>query len=428
MATIKLGEADRIVTFLTRGHGKVRAVAKGIRRPGSRFGARLEPMSNVALQLYRGRELDIVTQVETIDANRSLREHYGCLTHATSMLEAVDQVSQEREPNPALYRMLSNALLTLAATQAMNLAFIVPLKHAGLALAIGLASCLNAGLLYRGLRSRGAYRPQPGWRAFLAKLLAALAVLGLVLWFAMGTEASWLAEHGLARVLRLSAVVAAGIAAYFGSLFALGFRLADFRRRGAMVVATTHHGLLKAYAQSTPDVACASFQYDPATYEPTYRLQLGVPGRSLALEMAERLGLDPAVVADARSRLDDRDAQAEALLKQLESEQALLRREQKHLAAEVSVEPITVSRWERGATTPDLQVLGLVAQATGKPLAFFVGDNGDATASSAQVESAADRIEAAAQRIAEASEQMAIVASELVEELRASRARTSNPS
>jgi len=100
------------------------------------------------------------------------------------------------------------------------------------------------------------------------------------------------------------------------------------------VVATTHHGLLKAYAQSTPDVACASFQYDPATYEPTYRLQLGVPGRSLALEMAERLGLDPAVVSDARSRLDDKDAQAEALLKQLESEQALLRREQKHLLAE----------------------------------------------------------------------------------------------
>ncbi len=115
LRTIKLGEADRIVTFLTRGHGKVRAVAKGIRRPGSRFGARLEPMSNVALQLYQGRELDIVTQVETIDANRSLREHYGCLTHATSMLEAVDQVALEREPNPALYRMLTNALLTLAA-------------------------------------------------------------------------------------------------------------------------------------------------------------------------------------------------------------------------------------------------------------------------------------------------------------------------
>lgn len=116
---------------------------------------------------------------------------------------------------------------------------------------------------------------------------------------------------------------------------ALGTAVVDlFRRRGAMVVATTHHGLLKAYAQSTPDVACASFQYDPATYEPTYRLQLGVPGRSLALEMAERLGLDPAVVSDARARLDDREAQAEALLKQLESEQAVLRHDQQRLAAE----------------------------------------------------------------------------------------------
>jgi DNA mismatch repair protein MutS2 len=116
---------------------------------------------------------------------------------------------------------------------------------------------------------------------------------------------------------------------------ALGTAVVDlFRRRGAMVVATTHHGLLKAYAQSTPDVGCASFQYDPATYEPTYRLQLGVPGRSLALEMAERLGLDPAIVSDARSRLDDRDAQAEALLKQLESEQAVLRRDQQRLLAE----------------------------------------------------------------------------------------------
>jgi DNA repair protein RecO (recombination protein O) len=114
LRTIKLGETDRIVTLLTRGHGRVRGVAKGIRKPGSRFGARLEPTTHVALQCYRGRELDVITQVETIDANRSLREHYGCLTHAVSMLEAVDQVAQEREPNPALYRMLTNALQTLA--------------------------------------------------------------------------------------------------------------------------------------------------------------------------------------------------------------------------------------------------------------------------------------------------------------------------
>jgi transcriptional regulator with XRE-family HTH domain len=92
---------------------------------------------------------------------------------------------------------------------------------------------------------------------------------------------------------------------------------------------------------------------------------------------------------------------------------------QKHLAAEVSVEPITVSRWERGATTPDLQVLGLVAQATGKPLSFFVGDDGVAAREVGP--DAVERIEAAAVRIAEAGERIAAIASELVEELRAAR-------
>ncbi len=106
LRTIKLGEADRIVTFLTQGHGKVRAVAKGVRKSGSRFGARLEPTSHVAIQCYRGRELDVVTQVETIDANRRLRESYAGITHAVPMLEAVDQVAQEQEPTPAMYRML----------------------------------------------------------------------------------------------------------------------------------------------------------------------------------------------------------------------------------------------------------------------------------------------------------------------------------
>ena len=116
---------------------------------------------------------------------------------------------------------------------------------------------------------------------------------------------------------------------------ALGVAIVDyFRARGAMVMATTHHGLLKAYAQATPGVACASFGYDPKTYEPTYRLHLGKPGRSLALEMAERLGLAPAVVKDARARLDDKAAQAEALLKKLEEDQALLRREADRIAAD----------------------------------------------------------------------------------------------
>jgi DNA mismatch repair protein MutS2 len=109
---------------------------------------------------------------------------------------------------------------------------------------------------------------------------------------------------------------------------ALGVAIVEhFRRSGAMVVATTHHGLMKAYAQSTPGVASGSFGYDPSSYRPTYRLTLGAPGRSLALEMAERLGLPAEVVADARSRRDDKELQAEALIARLEKEKAELEAE-----------------------------------------------------------------------------------------------------
>ena len=114
---------------------------------------------------------------------------------------------------------------------------------------------------------------------------------------------------------------------------ALGVAIVDmFRARGAMAIATTHHGLMKAYAQSTAGVTPASFGYDPATYEPTYRLEIGTAGRSLALEMAERLGLPAETVRDARSRLDLKEAQAEALLKKLEEDQATLRAAEEDLA------------------------------------------------------------------------------------------------
>ena len=95
LRTIKLGEADRIVTIFTQGHGKVRAVAKGVRKTMSKFGARLEPTSRIALQCYKGRDLDVVTQAETLESNRMLREDYALLTHAVAMLEAVDQVAQD---------------------------------------------------------------------------------------------------------------------------------------------------------------------------------------------------------------------------------------------------------------------------------------------------------------------------------------------
>jgi putative peptidoglycan lipid II flippase len=125
------------------------------------------------------------------------------------------------------------ALITLALTQLMNVAFIGWLKHAGLALSIGLASCFNAAMLWRGLRRRAVYRPQPGWGLFTAKLLVALLVLGGVLWFAAGADTAWLAMGGEQRVLKLAGAVCGGIASYFATLFLLGFRLRDFRRLAA---------------------------------------------------------------------------------------------------------------------------------------------------------------------------------------------------
>lgn len=115
LRTIRLGEADRIVTLVTRGHGKVRAVAKGVRKTRSRFGARLEPLSHVSLLLYEGRELDVVNQAETLDHFRAIREDLDRVGRASSMLEAVDQVAQEREPSPRLYQLLVGGLRALAA-------------------------------------------------------------------------------------------------------------------------------------------------------------------------------------------------------------------------------------------------------------------------------------------------------------------------
>ncbi|MEO7836535.1 MAG: DNA repair protein RecO [Acidimicrobiales bacterium] len=118
LRTIRLGEADRIVTLVTPGHGKVRAVAKGVRKTKSRFGSRLEPISHVNLLMYEGRELDIVTQAETLDHFRSIREDLDRMGRAQTLLEVVDQVAQERELSARLYAMLVGALRSLAARDA----------------------------------------------------------------------------------------------------------------------------------------------------------------------------------------------------------------------------------------------------------------------------------------------------------------------
>jgi putative peptidoglycan lipid II flippase len=125
------------------------------------------------------------------------------------------------------------ALISLAFTQAMNLAFIGWLQHAGLALSIGLAACLNAALLYRGLRRDGIYHPQPGWALFALKLAAALVTMGGALWFTAGSDSDWLRFSLGERVVRVCGLVGLGGTVYFATLSVLGIRLREFTRRAA---------------------------------------------------------------------------------------------------------------------------------------------------------------------------------------------------
>jgi DNA repair protein RecO (recombination protein O) len=115
----KLGEADRIVTVLTRRHGRVRAVAKGVRRTSSRFGARLEPFGHVDVQFYAGRSLDIVTQVETLDGFGSrLVGDYGRYTTGCAVLETAERLADaEGEPSMRLYLLVVGALRALSEGQ-----------------------------------------------------------------------------------------------------------------------------------------------------------------------------------------------------------------------------------------------------------------------------------------------------------------------
>jgi len=120
---------------------------------------------------------------------------------------------------------------------------------------------------------------------------------------------------------------------------ALGLAVVDhLRARGAHVVATTHYEQLKSYASTTPGVVCAAFGFDPDSFAPTYRLTYGTPGRSLALEIAGRLGLNPAILDDARGNISAREAQLaehlakiDADLRSLDHERRLVARERESL-------------------------------------------------------------------------------------------------
>lgn len=141
LRTYKLGEADRIVVLYTRGRGKVRAVAKGVRRTRSKFGSRLEPASLVQLQLYEGRNLDIVTQAERVEPLANLRADLDSYGRASIVLEAVDQITADGEPNPALYKLLTGALREL--DQSRNV-LVVPAFAAKLLILEGVQPMVDA--------------------------------------------------------------------------------------------------------------------------------------------------------------------------------------------------------------------------------------------------------------------------------------------
>ena len=116
--------------------------------------------------------------------------------------------------------MLSNIVL--------NLVLVVPLAHAGLALATTLSAFLNAGLLLRGLLARGVFRPRPGWGGFLARVAVGNLALGLGLWMVRGEPAAWTEAEAASRAFRLCAFVGAGMMLYAAVMLALGMRPRDF--------------------------------------------------------------------------------------------------------------------------------------------------------------------------------------------------------
>ena len=125
------------------------------------------------------------------------------------------------------------AIVTLIMTQLMNPAFIGPLKHAGLALSIGLAACLNAGLLYWQLRKQDIFTPQPGWKSFFVRLIVAVLVMAAALLGMLHVMPEWSQGTMLYRLMRLMAVVGVGVVAYFATLAVLGFKVKEFARRTA---------------------------------------------------------------------------------------------------------------------------------------------------------------------------------------------------
>jgi DNA repair protein RecO (recombination protein O) len=148
LRTHKLGEADRIVTMLSRRHGKLRAVAKGVRRTTSRFGARLEPFMVADVQLYEGRSLDIVQQAESLGSyGADIAIHYDRYTAANAMVETADRLN-EAEATPQQYLLLVGGLRALAKGEHASRSILDSYLLRAMALsgwAPGLSECARCG-------------------------------------------------------------------------------------------------------------------------------------------------------------------------------------------------------------------------------------------------------------------------------------------
>lgn len=189
------GEADRIVVLLSPHHGKLRTVAKGVRKTKSRIGGRLESFSDVDLVLYEGRNLDVITQVSVRDPHAGMRNDLDRVTAASTMAEAVDAVATEDEPSVALFELLSKGLVVLDHAPAhpdivtaflLQLAAVIGLAPslevcAGCGRETGLArfSFSAGGVVCESCRPDGAVKLRPGVTEYLSSLAQSdLARLG----------------------------------------------------------------------------------------------------------------------------------------------------------------------------------------------------------------------------------------------------------
>lgn len=183
------GDADRVVVLLSPNHGKLRTVAKGVRKTKSRFGGRLEPFSHVDLVLYEGRTLDTITQVSIIEPYHQLRGDLDRVVTAGTMVEVADLVAQENEPSVRLFLLLQRGLKALdAGDDHPDLAAAFLLKAADIVgVAPALAMCAGCGrtdgltrfsfsaggALCERCRTQGAYALRPGLTEYLSGLMAA---------------------------------------------------------------------------------------------------------------------------------------------------------------------------------------------------------------------------------------------------------------